>query len=68
VQFAEPDHWLYAGSALFFLGVAWRVMLWVWRTSRELQKPSAAESAMTADELRKRAEAREAREAKRRGK
>jgi hypothetical protein len=51
----KPDHWMYAGTALFFLGLSWRLMRWVWKTSKEIQDPSAAESAM-ADDMRRRAE------------
>lgn len=47
----------YGGEAAFFLGVAWRIIMWLIRTSREIQdndQPTSLSSlfapAMTADQ------------------
>ena len=48
----KPDHWIYAGSAVFFLGVSWKLIRWVFRTSAELSEPPASQVAMTEEEMR----------------
>jgi hypothetical protein len=50
----EPDHWKYAGTAVFFAFIAWRIMRWVWRTSKEVQEEPVSELSdiMEAERLR----------------